>query len=257
VHRPHVFLPSGYTGKERDTESGNDYFGARYYASSMGRFMSPDWSAQVEPVPYAKMDNPQSLNLYGYMRNNPLGGVDQDGHCWTGDPNCGVDPFRKAGPAPAGPPKINLPPGKSGKPNGWKPVSDNPGGSRQKWVPNEAVPGGKNGAQPSASWNPKGDWWSVNDGKGGPIQHVDGDGNLLDGNGKPIPDGNGGFEKPTIGSPAPAPTPPAPGPQSSPMSITPQQAGNAAKGVAWGVIIYWTISEGSRLFPPRNLIPVP
>ena len=34
------------TGKERDTESGNDYFGARYYASSMGRWLSPDWSAQ-------------------------------------------------------------------------------------------------------------------------------------------------------------------------------------------------------------------
>jgi RHS repeat-associated protein len=28
-----------FTGKERDTESGNDYFGARYYANSMGRFM--------------------------------------------------------------------------------------------------------------------------------------------------------------------------------------------------------------------------
>ena len=39
------------TGKERDTESGNDYFGARYYASSMGRFLSPDWSAKVEPGP--------------------------------------------------------------------------------------------------------------------------------------------------------------------------------------------------------------
>jgi RHS repeat-associated protein len=34
--------PHHFTGKERDTESGNDYFGARYYASSMGRFMSPD-----------------------------------------------------------------------------------------------------------------------------------------------------------------------------------------------------------------------
>jgi RHS repeat-associated protein len=31
-----------FTGKERDTESGLDYFGARYYASSMGRFSSPD-----------------------------------------------------------------------------------------------------------------------------------------------------------------------------------------------------------------------
>ena len=53
------------TGKERDGETGNDYFGARYYASSMGRFLSPDWSAKAEPVPYAKLDNPQSLNLYG------------------------------------------------------------------------------------------------------------------------------------------------------------------------------------------------
>ena len=32
------------TGKERDAESGNDYFGARYYSSAMGRFMSPDWT---------------------------------------------------------------------------------------------------------------------------------------------------------------------------------------------------------------------
>ena len=69
------------TGKERDQESGNDYFGARYYASTMGRFMSPDWSAKEEPVPYAKLDNPQTLNLYSYMRNNPLAGVDPDGHC--------------------------------------------------------------------------------------------------------------------------------------------------------------------------------
>ena len=36
--------PLHFTGKERDSESGNDYFGARYYASTMGRFMSPDWS---------------------------------------------------------------------------------------------------------------------------------------------------------------------------------------------------------------------
>lgn len=73
-----------FTGKERDTESGNDYFGARYYASSMGRFMSPDWSAHEEPVPYAKLDNPQSLNLYSYVLNNPLRSTDPDGHgCWS------------------------------------------------------------------------------------------------------------------------------------------------------------------------------
>lgn len=74
------------TGKERDSESGNDYFGARYYSSAMGRFMSPDWSAKYEPVPYAKLDNPQTLNLYNYMRNNPLAGVDPDGHCCEDEP---------------------------------------------------------------------------------------------------------------------------------------------------------------------------
>ena len=60
-----AYSQSRYTGEERDAESGLDYFGARYYASNMGRFMSPDWSAKIEPVPYSKLDDPQSLNLYG------------------------------------------------------------------------------------------------------------------------------------------------------------------------------------------------
>jgi len=71
---------SRYTGKERDAESGNDYFGARYYASNMGRWMSPDWNAQAEPVPYAELDDPQSLNLYAYALNSPLVIADADGH---------------------------------------------------------------------------------------------------------------------------------------------------------------------------------
>jgi RHS repeat-associated protein len=73
------------TGKERDSESQLDYFGARYYASSMGRFMSPDWSTKIMPVPYGKLGDPQSLNLYAYVMNNPLTGVDADGHQCTGD----------------------------------------------------------------------------------------------------------------------------------------------------------------------------
>ena len=71
---------SRYTGKERDAESGNDYFGARYYASNVGRWLSPDWSASEDPVPYANLSNPQSLNLYAYIQNNPLYAVDSDGH---------------------------------------------------------------------------------------------------------------------------------------------------------------------------------
>jgi RHS repeat-associated protein len=72
--------PHHFTGKERDTESGNDYFGARYYSSSMGRFLSPDWSGDPDPVPYAELDKPQSLNLYSYVENNPLRSTDPDGH---------------------------------------------------------------------------------------------------------------------------------------------------------------------------------
>jgi RHS repeat-associated protein len=69
-----------FTGKERDSESGNDYFGARYYGSSMGRFMSPDWSPFPMAVPFALRENPQSLNLYNYVLDNPLKSVDRNGH---------------------------------------------------------------------------------------------------------------------------------------------------------------------------------
>ncbi len=63
------------TGKERDSESGNDYFGARYYASTMGRMMSPDPSQLY----FANPAYPQSLNLYSYGRNNPLVNTDPTG----------------------------------------------------------------------------------------------------------------------------------------------------------------------------------
>jgi RHS repeat-associated protein len=84
-----------FTGKERDTESGNDYFGARYYASTMGRWMSPDFNGTddyASPIPYADLSNPQTLNLYSYGGNNPLSNVDPDGHevwlCATGASTC-------------------------------------------------------------------------------------------------------------------------------------------------------------------------
>jgi RHS repeat-associated protein len=69
-----------FTGKERDTESGNDYFGARYYASTMGRFLTPDpmnLSAVFHP------DDPQSWNGYSYGRNNPLTNTDPTGEVYT------------------------------------------------------------------------------------------------------------------------------------------------------------------------------
>jgi RHS repeat-associated protein len=61
-----------FTGKERDAESGLDYFGARYMASTMGRFMTPD------PVG-GHQEDPQTLNRYAYVRNNPLSLTDPTG----------------------------------------------------------------------------------------------------------------------------------------------------------------------------------
>jgi RHS repeat-associated protein len=72
--------PYKFTGKERDSESGLDNFGARYDSSYMGRFMTPDWSDSPEPIPYADLGNPQTLNLYSYAGNNPISGADDDGH---------------------------------------------------------------------------------------------------------------------------------------------------------------------------------
>jgi RHS repeat-associated protein len=69
-----------FEGKERDTETNNDDFGARYYSSRFGRWLSADWSAVPAPVPYANLTNPQTLNLYAMVSDNPETFADLDGH---------------------------------------------------------------------------------------------------------------------------------------------------------------------------------
>ncbi len=82
------------TRKERDIETGLDYFLARYYSSTQARFTSPDEfsggpdelydfaeDASENPTFYAELDNPQSLNKYQYTYNNPINMTDDDGHC--------------------------------------------------------------------------------------------------------------------------------------------------------------------------------
>jgi len=64
-----------FSGKERDTESGLDYFGARYYDHSLYRFLSVD---PVIPAGRA-VSKPQRWNLYAYCGNNPVNYVDPDG----------------------------------------------------------------------------------------------------------------------------------------------------------------------------------
>jgi RHS repeat-associated protein len=63
-----------FTGKERDGETGLDYFGARYLSGAQGRFTNPD-----SPFADQRPTDPQSWNLYSYTRNNPLVHVDPTG----------------------------------------------------------------------------------------------------------------------------------------------------------------------------------
>jgi RHS repeat-associated protein len=69
---PNTRFVHKFTGKERDSESGLDDFGARYFASTMGRFMSPDLLG-------GHQEDPQTLNKYVYARNNPLNLTDPTG----------------------------------------------------------------------------------------------------------------------------------------------------------------------------------
>jgi RHS repeat-associated protein len=69
-----------FEGKERDTETGNDDFGARYYSNRFGRWLSADWSSVPVPVPYANLTNPQTLNLYAMVSDDPESFADLDGH---------------------------------------------------------------------------------------------------------------------------------------------------------------------------------
>lgn len=62
------------SGKERDAETGLDYFAARYYGSPLGRYTGPD-----EPFADQRSIDPQSWNLYTYAANNPLKYIDRTG----------------------------------------------------------------------------------------------------------------------------------------------------------------------------------
>jgi len=69
-----------FTQKERDSESGLDYFLARYYSSAQGRFTSVDPS-----MTSARAVHPQSWNRYSYTINNPLRYTDPTGLDWWYD----------------------------------------------------------------------------------------------------------------------------------------------------------------------------
>ena len=98
-----------------------------------------------------------------------------------------------------------------------------------KFKPKYTVPDTPNGSQPSVWWDPKDGWWSHEPQPGEPRRHYDRWGNRVNMN-----------DKPTI--------------MDKLMKIPPQQV---AKWGTGAVLIYLIVSEGSRLYPPRNLVPVP
>ena len=66
--------PWRFAAKERDAETGLDYFSARYYTSRAGRFTT------VDPDHVGgDLFDPQSWNAYAYARNNPIRFVDPTG----------------------------------------------------------------------------------------------------------------------------------------------------------------------------------
>jgi RHS repeat-associated protein len=67
--------PLHFTGKERDVESNLDNFVARYNSPTQGRFMNPD----PLDILSGQTGDPQGLNLYSYVENNPVSAVDPDG----------------------------------------------------------------------------------------------------------------------------------------------------------------------------------
>lgn len=62
-----------YTGQVYDADTGLYYYGSRYYDPQLGRFIQPD---TIVPSP----DDPQTLNRYTYVGNNPLKYVDPTGN---------------------------------------------------------------------------------------------------------------------------------------------------------------------------------
>jgi len=248
--------PLHFTGRMRDVETNLDYFGARYFSSGMGRWMSPDWAGKPTTVPYADFGNPQSLNLYGYTGDNPLTKNDLDGHCTNHLPgvvgggstelDCENDIVQDEQQD-----KLNakqqssptLPKNPSGLGPDWTDITPQ-GGQNPKIPKRFRGPKGTelefdpaNPDKPPSTWAGTDHWHEIGpDGKrvGGPDGHLE--------PGSPIPGPDG------------APPVQERGLLDQLKSIPPEpivKLGTAA------IITYIIVSEGTRLIPARNLIPIP
>ncbi len=274
-----------FTGKERDPESGLDNFEARYYGSSIGRFTSPD-----DPFVGWQLNDPQSLNLYAYVQDNPINDVDPTGQDCTivnggSVMQCGFSTLENAQdtnvpcegwsyiglcvPAPdttgiAANNNVQTAAQKSDtqtpKPTDPKPAPTDangkptpppvpvPGCPKCEWQWNRddmnprggtwGPKGWKGPNPPNGSWDPNGHW-DINDGKGSPVDHYDPGGRPL---------------TPDQAHPGPASTQERSSLWDKAKSIAP---GPVARAGTAAIIIYLIVSEGTRVYLPRDFVPVP
>ncbi len=82
---PTVSIRFGYTGRELDAETGQNYYRARYYDPQVGEFLSED------PIGFAGED----VNLYRYVANSPINGIDPTGNLVIQPPTGGIGAFFK------------------------------------------------------------------------------------------------------------------------------------------------------------------
>ncbi len=251
-----------FEGKERDTETNNDDFGARYYSSAYGRWLSPDWSVVPAPVPYANLSNPQTLNLYAMVSDNPETFADLDGHEGSNEyfmwiiagglqeqkkqndqakaqadqrKTQGADSGQQQGGAqnqkPEQPQGENQPnqPNQPQQPEPPKPPS---------WDPKKPLPGDPKDLGPD---------WQRDLGHRAPNdeRYVNPNGDKLDWH-QGIPGAKGWQGKDHWHW------------NEHDWHFKPgDTVKNVATAITVGVIVYWVVSEASRLFPPRNLVPAP
>ncbi len=71
----HSATSFGFTGQRHDSSTGLYFYNSRYYDPTLGRFTQPN---SIVPAP----SDPQALNRYSYVRNNPINLTDPSGHGW-------------------------------------------------------------------------------------------------------------------------------------------------------------------------------
>ena len=224
----------GYTGHVYDAATGLNYMQQRYYDPGIGRFLS------IDPVSATSVGG--NFNRYWYADNNPYRFYDPDGRR-PDDPNDRPPENCNEGmcPNPDERPESQpvLPDNPSGLGDGWEDVT--PQGGQNPKIPKryrgpkgteiEFDPADPN--KPTNTWGGKNHWHDVN-----PDTGKRQGGHLPPGSAIPGADGD-----------------PARNSMMDRMrSITP---GPIVKLGTAAVIIYIVVSEGSRVIPARNLVPVP